>query len=81
MTMFFQILDGRPCIDTVGWIINHTYTEKCVINNVEGECVRVFLIVVVQKYYKLRDLEERLNIEFEVKFYERHNTSQLLASW
>ena len=35
----------------------------------------------VQKYYKLRDPEERLNIDFVVKFYEIHDTSRFLASW
>jgi hypothetical protein len=32
-----------------------------IVNNEEGECVGVFLPVEVQKYYKLRDLEERIN--------------------
>jgi hypothetical protein len=41
----------------------------------------VFLPVEVQKYYKLRDPEERLNTKFIMKFYERHNTSQVMASW
>jgi hypothetical protein len=54
---------------------------KCIVNNEEGECVGVFLLVEVQKYYKLRDPEERLNTEFVVKFYEFHDTSRLLSSW
>jgi hypothetical protein len=70
-----------PCIETLGWIIDHTDTDKCVINSVEGECIGVFLPVEVKKYYKLRDPEKRLNIDFVVKFYEQHNTNQLLASW
>jgi hypothetical protein len=37
--------------------------------------------VEVQKYYKLRDLEERLNTDFVVKLYERHDTSRVMASW
>jgi hypothetical protein len=41
----------------------------------------VLLPVEVQKYYKLRDLEEQLNIDFVVKFYERHDTSWAMASW
>jgi hypothetical protein len=47
----------------------------------EGEFIGVFLMVEVQKYYKLREPKERLNTDFLVKFYERHNTNQLLASW
>jgi hypothetical protein len=31
----------------------------------------------VQKYYKLRDTEERLNKDFLVKFYEVYDTSRL----
>jgi hypothetical protein len=34
-----------------------------------------------RKYYKLRDPEERLNIDFIVKFYEHHDTSRVMASW
>jgi hypothetical protein len=34
---------------------------KCTIKNAKGECVGVFLPVEVQKYYKIRDPEERLN--------------------
>jgi hypothetical protein len=70
-----------PCIEILGWIIDHADTMKCTINNAEGECVGVFLPVEVQKYYKLRDPEERLNIDFVVKFYEYHDTNMLLASW
>jgi hypothetical protein len=54
---------------------------KWTINNEEGECVGVFLLVEVQKYYKLRDPKERLKIEFVVRFYDFHDTSKLLASW
>jgi len=35
----------------------------------------------VQKYYKFRDPEERLNTNFVVKFYEFHDRSRLMASW
>jgi hypothetical protein len=69
------------CIETLGWIIDHTDIVKCTINNVEGECIGFFLLVEVHKYYKLRDPEERLNIDFMVKFYEYHDTNRLLASW
>jgi hypothetical protein len=55
--------------------------QKCFINYKNGGCVGVFLPVEVHKYYKLRDLEERLNTNFMVKFYERHNTSRVMESW
>jgi hypothetical protein len=42
---------------------------------------QIFLLTEVQKYYKLRDPEERLNTDFVVKFYEFHDTSRLMASW
>jgi hypothetical protein len=51
------------------------------INDVNGDCVRVFFPVEVQSYYKIRDPEERLNIDFLINFYERHNTGQVMASW
>jgi hypothetical protein len=70
-----------PCIETLGWIIDHADMVKCTINNEQGECVGVFLLMEVQKYYKLRDLKERLNTNFVVKFYEVHDTNQLLGSW
>jgi hypothetical protein len=44
-----------PCIETLGWIINHTYTMKCLVNDENGGCVSVFLPTEVQKYYKIRD--------------------------
>jgi hypothetical protein len=70
-----------PCIELLQWLIDHTDTHKCLINDDNGGCVRVFLLVEVQKYYKLRDPEERLNTDFIVKFYECHDTSWVMASW
>jgi hypothetical protein len=35
----------------------------------------------VNNHYKLKEPEVRLNTDFVVKFYEQHNTNQLLASW
>ena len=55
--------------------------KKFLINDENGICVKVFLPIEVQKYYKLRDPEERLNIDFVVKFYEFHDTNRLMASW
>jgi hypothetical protein len=74
-------LCNHTCIKTLRWIIDHTDAMKCMVNNEEGECVGVFLPIEVQKYYKLRDLEEMLNTNFVVKFYEFHDVSKLLASW
>jgi hypothetical protein len=55
--------------------------HKFFINNENGRCVRFFLLIEVQKYYKLKDLEERLNTDFMVKFYELYDTNLLMASW
>ena len=41
----------------------------------------MFLSIEVQKYYKLRDPEERLNTYFIMNFYEHHDTSRVMASW
>jgi hypothetical protein len=78
--------DGRrtpvfPCIEVLKWLIDHIDTHKCLINDENGGCVRVFLSVEVQKYYKLSDPEERLNKDFLVNFYECHDTSRVMTSW
>jgi hypothetical protein len=70
-----------PCIELLKWLIDHTDIQKCLINDVNGEYVGVFLLVEVQSYYKLRYLEERLNRYFFVNFYECHDTSWVMASW
>jgi hypothetical protein len=70
-----------PCIEVLKWLIDHTDVHKCLINDENGGCVGFFLPTEVQKYYKLRDPEERLNTDFVVKFYEFHDTSRLMASW
>jgi hypothetical protein len=59
-----------PCIEILKWLIDHIDTQKFLINDENGECVDIFLLVEVQNYYKLLDLEERLNNDFFVKFYE-----------
>jgi len=64
-----------PYIDVLKWCIDHTDIHKCLINNDNGGCVGVFLLVEVHKHYKLRDPEERLNTNFIMKFYEHHDTS------
>jgi hypothetical protein len=70
-----------PCIETLGWIIDHTDAMKFIVNNENNESVGVFLLIEVQKYYNIRDPDERLNTEFVVKFYEFHDTGRLMASW
>jgi hypothetical protein len=70
-----------PCIEVLKWLIDHTNTQKCLINDENGGCVRFFLLTEVQKYYKLKDLEEQLNKEFMVNFYEFHDTCWSMASW
>jgi hypothetical protein len=69
-----------PFIELFKWLIDHTDAQKCVINDDNGQIVRVFLLVEVQNYYKLRDPDERLNMDFIVKFYQKHNTSKIMAS-
>jgi hypothetical protein len=51
-----------PCIEFLKWLIDHIDSQKCLIKDNNGGCVGVFLPVEVQKYYKPRNLEERLNI-------------------
>jgi hypothetical protein len=70
-----------PCIEVLRWLIDHANGHKCLINDENDRCVRVFLPIEVQKYYKLMDPEEQLNTDFVVKFYEFHDTIRLMASW
>jgi hypothetical protein len=70
-----------PCIETLGWIIDHTDTMKFLVNDKNGRCIGFFLSTEVQKHYKLRDPEERLKTNFVVKLYEFHDTNILMASW
>jgi hypothetical protein len=70
-----------PCIEVPKCLIEHTDTHKCLINDDNGGCVRVFLPVEIQKYYKIRDSEERLNMDFVMNFYECHDISRVMASW
>jgi hypothetical protein len=64
-----------PYIEVLKWLINHMDEKISFINDENGVCVRFFLPIEVHKYYKLRDLEEWLNIDFVVKFYDFHDTS------
>jgi hypothetical protein len=70
-----------PCIELLKWLIDHTDTQKCLINKFNGECDGVFLPVEVHSYYKLRDPEERMNTYFIVNLYECHETGRVMASW
>jgi hypothetical protein len=36
------------CTELLMWLIDHTDTKKCLINNGNGRCVRVFLLVEVR---------------------------------
>jgi hypothetical protein len=70
-----------PCVEVLKWLIDHTDTHKCLINDANGGCFRVLFPIEVQKYYKIRDPEECLNTYFVVNFYELHDTSRVMASW
>jgi hypothetical protein len=47
-----------PYIELLKWLIDHTDTQRFFINDDNGGCVRVFLLVEVKNYYKLRESEE-----------------------
>jgi hypothetical protein len=70
-----------PCVELLKWLIDHTNAHKCLINDDNGECVRVFLPSEVHKYYKLNEFREKLNTDFVVSFYASHDTRKILASW
>jgi hypothetical protein len=48
-----------PYIELLEWLIDHTDIQKCLINDVNGNCVRFFLTIEVQSYYNLRDTKEQ----------------------
>jgi hypothetical protein len=70
-----------PCIELLKWIIDDTGTQFFLINDDNNRCGRVFLPLEVQNYYKLRELEEQLNNDSILRFYEKHYTSKVMASW
>jgi hypothetical protein len=76
----FSIDGNKQIQQTLEWILNHIDAGKCLINNVDGKCVGVFLSMEINKYDKLREPEVKLNTNFVVYFYEKHNTGKLLAS-
>jgi hypothetical protein len=55
-----------PCVELLEWIIHHVDAEKCMLNNKDGECIGVFLPTEVSVYYKLKDVEVKLNKDFLV---------------
>jgi hypothetical protein len=69
------------CIEILKWLIDNTDTQRCLINYDNDECVGVFLPMEVKNYYKLRELEEWINIDFVVEFYEKNDTSKAMVSW
>jgi hypothetical protein len=70
-----------PCVELLEWIIHHVDAEKFLLNNKDGECIGVFLPTEVRAYYKLKDIEVRLNTNFLMAFHECHNIGQLLSYW
>jgi hypothetical protein len=53
-----------PCVKILEWIIHHANVEKFLLNNKYGECIGVLLLTEVSTYYKLKDVEVRLNKSF-----------------
>jgi hypothetical protein len=70
-----------PCIEILKWLIDHIDAQKCLINDDNDECLRVFLPSEVQSYYKLKELEEKLSIDFIVSLYASHDSRKIMASW
>ena len=70
-----------PYIEVLKWLIDHIDTQKCLINDENGGCVKVFLSVEVHKYYKHKDPKEHLIIYFFLKLYELHDTNPMMTSW
>jgi hypothetical protein len=68
-------------IELLKWPIDHTDTQRCLINENNGECFGVLLPVEVQNYYKIKEPEERLNTDFVMIFYEKHDTRKVMAFW
>jgi hypothetical protein len=69
-----------PCIELLKFLIDHTNAQKCVINDDNGQIARVFLLVEVQNYYKLREPDEHLNTDFVVNFYQKQDNRKIMTS-
>ena len=69
-----------PCVEILKWLIDHTDAQQCLINDDNGECIKIFLPSEVHKYYKLNESGEKLNTDFVVSFYASHDTRKILAS-
>jgi hypothetical protein len=70
-----------PCIELLKWLIDHVDAQKCLINDDNGECVRVFLPLEVQSYYNLKESDLKLSTNFVLIFYSSHDTSKIMESW
>jgi hypothetical protein len=70
-----------PCIELLKWLIDHTDVHKCLINDDNGGCVRVFLPSEVESYYKLRESKENMSTNFVLSFYASHDTRKIMVSW
>jgi hypothetical protein len=70
-----------PCIELLKWIIDHNDAQKCLINDDNDKCVRVFLLSEVHSYYKLKDSKLKLSTNFILSFYASHNTNKIMLSW
>jgi hypothetical protein len=57
-----------PCIELLKWLIDHADAHKCLINDYNGECIRVFLPSKVQSYYKIRDSKLKLSTDCVLSF-------------
>jgi hypothetical protein len=69
------------CIELLKWIIDHTDAQKCLINDDNDECIRVFLPSEVHNYYNLKDSELKLSTDFVLRFYASHDTRKIMSSW
>jgi len=66
-----------PCVDLFELFIHHADAKKFLLNNKDEECIGIFFLIEVCTYYKLKEVEDRLNKYFLVAFYEKNNTDQL----
>jgi hypothetical protein len=70
-----------PFVKLIKCIVIHTYCDNCLINTDKGECIRYFLPQDVNRYYKLHESKESLNVDFVIYFYKNYDTSITLVSW
>jgi len=70
-----------PYAEAIEWIISHTDSHNCMVNDDRGNCIGVFQPLEVDKYYKFPTQEVLLNTTFVKKFYGKQDLTKIINGW